>query len=378
MAFQLKQSGSEQSQEVEQEYQEDTQEVSMDFDDTNCIANKDLPMLRSLGVAIEDPPTVRQSECLFFGDKIVYTFSGELGAICKKSYGVVGAVNYKNFVDVYKRFRDRPVQIVKDGSALVLSSGSVEVQIPIDDILSLDFNCVTQPDEDKWVTLSKDYERSLKSCASVVRTTDKDDVLSSIAIEQDSVTGGSTAEIIRHYIISPFDKRFLVRAKSLLKVLKKLEGASIKMQLVDKWLYVSNTGGALRYCVPVYEDEYVDVDEYFQPLANKIVFPKVEMLDALDTCMGVVKGGEKITVKLDSVARVCKLRGKSADKNDRSGFSFFKADVAMDSPVTMEFTIDPSVLYKVVAKYQECTINVDGGIRINTPEISYAISIERA
>ena len=367
MSFSLKQN---QKESVEEQKQED---IERGYDENIRIPSKDMPMLRSLGISIADPPTIRQSDCLIFSNNAVRTFSGDLGAVCNLSFGFTGVVYYKNFLDVYKRFKDRQVLFYKDGTSLVMQSDKTEIRIPLEESASCDFSGLTRPDDEKWITLSPEYKKALTSCASVVRNNNADNVVSSIAVERDKIYGSSTMEIMCKFINSPFDKRFLIRAKPLLKVLKKPVS---QVQLVDKWLYFLDDETHICYFVPIYDDEYIDVDEYLQPVSNVIVFPRGEMLDVLDTCMGVVKSGEKINVELDSVRKTCVIKGRSASDNDNSGYSYFKGEVSMETPLTLKFSIEPTVLRNVVSKYPECTICMGNGIHVNTPEVSYAASIE--
>ena len=370
MAFQLKKNQNAKSNSSDVEY---SSMLHSEYDPTVHIPSREMRFLKGLSVGVLDPPTIRQSECLMFTEGGVHTFSGDLGAFCNKDYGIRGAVNYKNFLDVYERFGDKPVTLETKENTLFLKCGRTEVCVPIDTILSCDFSGFEKPDKDEWVTLSPDYVRALRDCANLVRTTNRDDVLSSISVEQEKVCGGSSAELMCRYINSPFDRRFLIRANPLLKILKK---DVKKAQLIGKWLYFQDKLGGVVYNLPVYDDEYIDVEEYFQPVSNVIVFPRKELLEALDTCMGVVKGEEKIRVQIDSITKVCRIRGKSIGTKDNSCVSLFKTEVPMDSSISADFLIEPKVLYRVVYNYPECTLCFGNGIRVNTPELSYSASIE--
>lgn len=329
----------------------------------NVVASELLARITLLHGGISKTPTVRQSECVVFQSGKAYTFSGDVFAVTDLDLGFNGAIKYSLLVDILQRAGENTVEITPLDSkgGIQISCGRSRSTVPTERPLIQSLSSVAEPPT-SWLPLNKEYRKAILSCESVIVRSDLDEVLSSIHFDLDKIEAGSTSQLIRIHLPSPFPKRFLVRGG----ILKKLFICGVtEMQLNDKWLFFKNDSTV--YGTPIYDDAFLALDSYFQPASEIIVFPREELLKELQLC-GVFERGCVLKVELDSQASVCRLSSNTSKGK-------FDCEMPMNTPISIKFKISPDLFMRVLSDFEECTIG-SNGIHINTPFLSYAASIE--
>lgn len=319
--------------------------------------------LAPLGYGVPSTPTLRQSDCVIFQSGKAYTFSGDVFAIVSCNLGVEGAVNYKNLMEVLRKYGDSLVDIDLDGgSVLLIKHGRSRTKLSFDPAIVLSIQAVPNLDPNvPWEPIPPDFATAVGLCESVAKQTRTDDVLSSINITPTFMEAASPAQIIRHNCTLAISDRFLIRAG----ILGKLLSVNLaEYQVVSHWLFLRSP--LVTFAVPTYVDAFIDgMDDFLKPASNAIHFPE-ELEGDMPLISAVLGKGELMQVTLAGGRCVLTANGSGGTH---------EADADMVTPVGLSFSISPDMFRRVLSEFPDCTIS-ENGIKVNNTSFSYAAAVE--
>ena len=309
--------------------------------------------LAPLQYGVPKMPTLRQSDCVVFfhaptGNK-AFTFSGDVFAITNCDFPIMGAVVYKQIIDVLRKYGEAEVEIEVDDTetALIVKKGKSKTKLPYEPTILLDMTSVVPPNPNAWKELPDSFATAVNYSESVATKTKQDEVLSSINITGKVMEAASTAQVIRYQCALDVPHRFLIRSGILGGLLKTMPE---QYQVQGDWFILKSA--AATFAIPAYQDAFVDdLDSYLAPGANPVTFP-TELLEDIPLIRRVFGRSKDVNVSIKDGKCSLWIKGMAGEGEH-------KAEVDMVSAIDVEFAINLDMFEHILRESLECYVDAN-------------------
>lgn len=334
------------------------------FDNMKIKASDFADNLVPLQYGIPAQPTLQQSDCCIFQNDKAYTFSGDVFAITSCVFPTTAAVNYKQLLDVLKKYGTADVDVEVTDSAIQIKKSNSKAKsvttLPYDPNILLSLSALTMPDPNGWQPLPASFNDAVRACESVVTRVKADEIISSINVTETCMEAASLSQIIRHQCNLTLPYRFLVRAGVLGALLK---ANPDEYQVTDKWFYLKSA--TTTFAMPIYRDNFIDgIDTYLGLGENKVIFP-TELLEDIPLVKSVLDKGDEVRVVLKN--GTCELQADGTRGQH-------KVECDMASVIDLSFKINPDLLQRILVEFPDCTVGLSG-VKVQGQDFQYAASV---